>query len=63
MDPEQEKYRGYIKDLTGDPGNPIERKVKAVGRAAMVYWMIIAFVILLLFIIFFDEAIFGIEIL
>lgn len=63
MDAERRRYEEYVQEKTGNPANPIERRVKAVGRGIIAFWMIFAFVILLLLLIFFDEAVFGVNIL
>ncbi|MFA6511556.1 MAG: hypothetical protein WCV86_00280 [Patescibacteria group bacterium] len=63
MDDDRKRYQEYVKHMTGNPANPIERKIKAVGRGIIAFWMIFAFVFLLLFLIFFDEAVFGQQIL
>lgn len=63
MNEDRERYERYVQNLTGNPANPIERRVKAVGRGVVAFWMIVAFVILFLLVMFFDETVLKVKIL
>jgi hypothetical protein len=63
MDEDQKRYEQSLKDLTGNSANPIEQKVQAAGRGLKAVWVVIAFVALFLLVYFFDEKVFGFNIL